>query len=109
MWRDVVVGVHGARGGPEDEVILLNWVVRRWTLQVGREAEVLRAVGLMSPVDEHAEVLDPLAEAVVGGVGAIDGVRDFWAVEDTTIVRSDVELEEFKIACAVWARCCSDG
>ena len=65
-------------------------------------------VGLVSPVDEYAEVLDPLAEAIVGRVGAIDGVGDFWAVEDTTIVRTDIPLEEFEIASTVWARCCSD-
>ena len=106
---DVVVGVHCAVEVPEDEPILLNGAVGVGPLEVGGFAEVAADEVFVAPVVEGAEVLEPLAEAVVLGLRAEHGVGDVGAVEDAGVVWADVVVEPAELAGAVVAGGGGDG
>jgi hypothetical protein len=85
-------------------------LVERWGAgEVGGVLEFVGGDGDETPVEEHPEVLDPLSETVVGGLGAVDYVGGGWTPEDARVVRADVGFEEVDVFVAVGAGCCGDG
>lgn len=94
----VVVGVHLALPVPEDEPVLLDGAVRRRPLDLRRHAELVLEEVLVPPVHQHAEVLHPLPEAGEDRVGAVDGQREAWPVEDAGVVGADIEGKEGQVA-----------
>ncbi len=86
--RDVVMGIHCSFEIPEDKPIFLNWAIRVGTLKVCGMAEVAAHIVFVTPIDESAEVLQPLAEAsllrlraehCVGYIRSIENAGIVWA------------------------------
>lgn len=86
-----MVEVHDIVGVPEEEPILLNLTIGCRPLHVGGKAPTLVGPRGRVPGNQHPEVLGPQSKTVVSRIRSIYDIRDLWPVEDTRIVRTDVE------------------
>ena len=84
----VEVRVHVVVLVPEEEEVLLDDTVGRWTLDLGRVPEASALEELEAPVHQEPEVVDPLPEARKLRHGAVDGIRRLGTVEHARVVRS---------------------